>query len=50
MTGRMNDVYPRAISLAVRGVVDVESLVTRRAALGEAADAFTSAACHFGPR
>ena len=44
MTRRMNDVYPRAISLAARGVVDLESLVSRRAPLGEAADAFASAA------
>jgi L-iditol 2-dehydrogenase len=43
LTRRMNDVYPRAISLAARGVVDLESLVSRRVALGEAADAFTSA-------
>jgi L-iditol 2-dehydrogenase len=48
MTRRMNDVYPRAISLAARGVVDLESLVSRRAALGEAADAFTSAAGRCG--
>jgi L-iditol 2-dehydrogenase len=43
LTRRMNDVYPRAISLAARGVVDLESLVSRRAALSEAADAFTAA-------
>jgi L-iditol 2-dehydrogenase len=48
LTRRMNDVYPRAISLAARGVVDLESLVTRRAALGEAADAFASAAGRSG--
>jgi L-iditol 2-dehydrogenase len=48
MTRRMNDVYSRAISLAARGVVDLESLVSRRAALGEVADAFTSAAGRCG--
>jgi L-iditol 2-dehydrogenase len=48
MTRRMNDVYPRAIALAARGVVDLESLVSRRAALDEAADAFTSAADRTG--
>jgi L-iditol 2-dehydrogenase len=48
MTRRMNDVYPRAISLAARGVVDLNSLVSRRAALGEAADAFTTAAGRTG--
>lgn len=48
MTRRMNDVYPRAIALAARGVVDLESLVSRRAALDEAADAFTAAADRTG--
>jgi L-iditol 2-dehydrogenase len=48
MTRRMNDVYPRAISLAARGIVDLESLVSRRAALRDAADAFTSAASRSG--
>jgi L-iditol 2-dehydrogenase len=48
MTRRMNDTYPRAISLATRGVVDLDSLVSRRAALAEAADAFTSAASRRG--
>jgi L-iditol 2-dehydrogenase len=43
MTRRMNDVYPRAISLAARGAVDLESLVSQRAALGQAAEAFTAA-------
>jgi L-iditol 2-dehydrogenase len=41
-------VYPRATSLAARGVVELESLVSRRAALDEAADAFTSAADRTG--
>ena len=48
MTRRMNDVYPRAISLAARGVVDLESLVSRRAALREAAAAFAAAAGRSG--
>jgi L-iditol 2-dehydrogenase len=48
LTRRMNDVYPRAISLAARGVVDLESLVTQRVALSETADAFTSAADRSG--
>ena len=48
MTRRMNEVYPRAIALAARGVVDLDSLVSRRAALADAADAFTSAASRSG--
>jgi L-iditol 2-dehydrogenase len=48
MSRRMNDVYPRAISLAARGVAGLEPLVSRRAALGEAADAFRSAASRSG--
>jgi L-iditol 2-dehydrogenase len=48
LTRRMNDTYPRAISLAARGVVDLESLVSRHAALDEAADAFTAAADRTG--
>ena len=48
MTRRMNDVYPRTISLAARGVVDLESLVSRRVPLGDAAGAFASAADRCG--
>jgi L-iditol 2-dehydrogenase len=48
MTRRMNEVYPRAISLARRGVVDLESLVSRRAPLSDVADAFASAADRSG--
>jgi L-iditol 2-dehydrogenase len=48
MTRRMNDVYPRAISLAARGVVDLESLVSQRGALDQAAEAFTAAADRSG--
>jgi L-iditol 2-dehydrogenase len=43
MVRRMNEAYPRAIGLAARGVVDLASLVTRRAGLGEAAGAFGDA-------
>ena len=48
MVRRMNEVYPRAISLAARGVVDLDSLVTRRAGLGEIAVAFGDAAGRSG--
>jgi L-iditol 2-dehydrogenase len=48
MVRRMNEVYPRAISLATRGVVDLGSLVTGRAGLGEAATAFGDAARRTG--
>jgi L-iditol 2-dehydrogenase len=41
---RMNHVYPRAISLAARGVVDLGALVSMRAGLGSAAGAFEDAA------
>jgi len=45
---RMNRVYPRAISLAARGVVDLGSLVSSRARLGSAAEAFGQAARRTG--
>jgi L-iditol 2-dehydrogenase len=45
---RMNEVYPRAISLAARGAVDLGSLVTRRAPLGEVQAAFGDAARRTG--
>ena len=48
MVRRMNEVYPRAISLAARGVVDLGSLVTTRAGLGEAGAAFGEAARRTG--
>jgi L-iditol 2-dehydrogenase len=48
MVRRMNHVYPRAISLAARGVVDLGSLVTSRAGLGEAKEAFGEAARRTG--
>jgi L-iditol 2-dehydrogenase len=48
MVRRMNEVYPRAIDLVSRGVVDVDSLVSGHAGLGSVADAFTSAADRTG--
>ena len=45
---RMNEVYPRAIALVARGSVDLRSLVTRRAALGETSGAFADAARRTG--
>ena len=45
---RMNDVYPRAIGLAARGVVDLGSVVTRRAGLGEVQAAFGDGARRTG--
>jgi L-iditol 2-dehydrogenase len=43
MVRRMNEVYPRAIDLAARGVVDLDSLVTTRAALADVERAFQQA-------
>ncbi len=48
MVRRMNEAYPRAISLAARGVVDLGALVTRRAGLEEVAAAFGDAARRTG--
>jgi L-iditol 2-dehydrogenase len=48
MVRRMNQVYPRAISLAARGVVDLGALVSRRAGLGSVAAAFGDAADRTG--
>jgi L-iditol 2-dehydrogenase len=48
MVRRMNEVYPRAISLAARGVVDLGAVVTGRAGLGEVQEAFTDAARRTG--
>ncbi len=45
---RMNEVYPRAISLAERGVVDLGALVSSRTGLGETAGAFGDAAGRTG--
>ena len=48
MVRRMNEVYPRAISLAERGVVDLPSLVTGRYGLGETGQAFSDGARRAG--
>ena len=48
MVRRMNEVYPRAISLAARGVVDLGSVVTGRAGLGEVQAAFSDASRRTG--
>ena len=45
---RMNEVYPRAISLAERGVVRLDALVTGRFGMDAAADAFGQAARRTG--
>ena len=48
MVRRMNEVYPRAISLAERGVVDLGSVVTSRSGLGEVQEAFGAVARRTG--
>lgn len=48
MVRRMKDVYPRAIALAGRGVIDVASLVTARYPLDQVATAFEIAASRHG--
>ena len=48
MVRRMGDVYPRAITLVDRGLVDVASLVTSRFSLVEAPEAFREAAARTG--
>ena len=48
MVRRMNEVYPRAISLAERGVVDLGSVVTSRSGLGEIPEAFGDASRRTG--
>ena len=48
MVRRMNHVYPRAIGLAARGVVDLGSLVSRQVGLGEVKEAFGEAARRTG--
>ena len=48
MVRRMNEVYPRAISLAERGVVDLGSVVTSRFGLGEVREAFADGARRTG--
>jgi L-iditol 2-dehydrogenase len=48
MVRRMNEVYPRAISLAERGVVDLASVVTSRMGLGKIQEAFGEGARRTG--
>jgi len=48
MVRRMKDVYPRAIALVQRGLVDVESLITDRYPLAETAQAFKTAVARQG--
>jgi L-iditol 2-dehydrogenase len=48
MVRRMNEVYPRALGLASRGVVDLDSLVSGRFPLGEVASAFSEGARRTG--
>ncbi len=48
MVRRMNEVYPRAISLAERGAVDLGALVTSRRGLGDIREAFTDGARRTG--
>jgi len=43
MVRRMNETYPRAIDLAVRGAVPLEPLISCRAGLSDAAGAFKTA-------
>jgi L-iditol 2-dehydrogenase len=45
---RMNEVYPRAIDLAARGVVALDPLVTASTPLADAAQAFAAAAVRTG--
>ncbi|MEN3307544.1 MAG: L-iditol 2-dehydrogenase [Micromonosporaceae bacterium] len=45
---RMKDVYPRAIRLVERGLVDVESVVTQRFLLDQAPQAFATATTRQG--
>jgi len=48
MVRRMNEVYPRAISLAERGVLDLGSVATSRYGLGEVQEAFAAGARRTG--
>ena len=48
MVRRMNEAYPRAISLAARGRVDLGAVVSHRTPLAEISSAFTAAARRTG--
>ena len=48
MSRRMKAVYPRAVALVERGLVDLDWLVTDRFGLDRAADAFAAAADRTG--
>jgi L-iditol 2-dehydrogenase len=48
MARRMNAVYPRAIGLVERGLVDVDWLTTHRYPLDQVGEAFTVAAARTG--
>jgi L-iditol 2-dehydrogenase len=43
LSRRMGDVYPRAIDLVERGLVDVDSIVTHRFGLADVSEAFATA-------
>ncbi|MDR0342263.1 MAG: zinc-binding dehydrogenase, partial [Nocardiopsaceae bacterium] len=48
MVRRMNEAYPRAISVAARGHADLAAVVTARFPLAKAPEAFTTAAARTG--
>jgi L-iditol 2-dehydrogenase len=48
LSRRMGGVYPRAIDLAVRGLIDVRSIVSRRYPLDRVREAFDTAASRRG--
>jgi L-iditol 2-dehydrogenase len=48
LSRRMKHVYPRAIRLALRGVVDLDGLVTHRYPLRQAVQAFRLNAAYRG--
>jgi L-iditol 2-dehydrogenase len=48
LSRRMGEVYPRAIRLVERGLVDVRAVVTHRFDLGDAPGAFAEAAARTG--
>lgn len=48
MVRRMREVYPRAIHLVERGVVDIDSVVTHRFSLDESPHAFMTAVARIG--